>query len=543
MDEPTASALVTMRDGTRLATDIYLPDHPGRVPAVLARTPYGVRGNAVWFPAIGRLFANHGMAFVAQDTRGHYGSEGVAEPFEFEASDGYDTCDWIVGQPWSDGTLAVFGESYVGYTALAAASSGHPAIRAAALRATSTDIAGDWLRHQGVLRLEFVVRWALAAWSGRDNIAPDFDWAIRPLREVVPTIVPDRVPAVLDAWARRAGPNTVRSLPIGWPSLIDGLRVPSHFTAGWWDLFVRGELRDWSRHTALGGSSRLVLEATDHAGHDWGDGPTPDPLADFDALGARMPSILHSEISFLRRHLQGIDESQDAAPVTWMLTHVGQQASDAWPPRGAEPLCLFLGNAGQAHRGPEGGSLSARPDQIPMQIRWRHDPKRLVPSLEGEAVEGWFRRPDERLTQVRDDVLTFTSDAAREPLDLAGPVRADLALTVPRSGGHVMAKLCDVYPTGEARRIADGAYRLDGGAETLASVDLGHTGYRIRPGHRIRLEVSSSAFPRYIWHPGTTTDPWDAIQCRVRDTVLRTGRTGSSLRLTIAAGKSPPGPE
>ena len=90
------------------------------------------------------------MAFVAQDTRGHYASEGVAEPFEHEASDGYDTCDWIIRQAWSDGTLAVFGESYVGYSAIATASSGHPSIRAAALRATSTDIAGDWLRHQGV---------------------------------------------------------------------------------------------------------------------------------------------------------------------------------------------------------------------------------------------------------------------------------------------------------------------------------------------------------------------------------------------------------
>ena len=128
MGEPTDTVLVSMRDGTRLATDVYLPNRPGRVPAVLARTPYGARGNAVWFPAIGRLFAEHGMAFVAQDTRGHHGSEGVAEPFEHEARDGYDTCEWVVRQPWANGMLAVFGESYVGYTALAASSSGHPAM-------------------------------------------------------------------------------------------------------------------------------------------------------------------------------------------------------------------------------------------------------------------------------------------------------------------------------------------------------------------------------------------------------------------------------
>lgn len=239
-----------MRDGTRLATDVYLPDRPGCVPAVLARTPYGARGNLVWFPAIGRLFADHGMVFVAQGTRGHYGSEGIAEPIAHEASDGYDTCEWIVRQAWSDGSLAVFGESYVGYTALAAAPSGHPAIRAAALRATSTDIAGDWLRHQGVLRLEFVVRWALAAWSGHDNIAPDLDWSIRPLGAIVPAAAPDRVPAVLDAWARGVGLDGLRGQDACWPSLIDKLRVPAHFTSGWWDLFERGELRDWARHVA-----------------------------------------------------------------------------------------------------------------------------------------------------------------------------------------------------------------------------------------------------------------------------------------------------
>ena len=187
----------------------------------MARTPYGTQGNPVWFAAIGQLFADNGMAFVAQDTRGHHGSEGVPVPFEHEATDGYDTCEWISRQSWSDGTLAVFGESYVGYTAFATASTGHPAIRAAALRATTTDVAGDWLRHQGVLRLDFVVRWALAAWSGRDNLAPELDWDLRPLRSVVPAVAPDRVPAILDTWARGAGPAGLASHVNGWPALID----------------------------------------------------------------------------------------------------------------------------------------------------------------------------------------------------------------------------------------------------------------------------------------------------------------------------------
>jgi putative CocE/NonD family hydrolase len=477
------------------------------------------------------------MAFVAQDTRGRHESEGSAEPFTPEASDGYDTCEWVVRQPWSDGTLAVFGESYVGYAALATASSGHPSIRAAALRNTTTDIAGDWLRHQGVLRLEFLTLWAFVAWSGHDGIAPDFDWAIRPLSAHLPAISEGRVSTALDRWARETSGSPIGKSVQG-PALITKLTVPAHFSAGWWDLFIRGEMRDWSHHAASGQQSVLSVEPTDHAGRDWSEGPTPDPLADFDALGARIETILRSELAFLQSHLQGLAAGPAAAPVSWVLTNDGPRDSPTWPPPGVQALRLHLADAGRAHLGPEGGALSARADHVPLEARWRHDPRDLVPSLEGEAAGGLFHAPDERLTQVRDDVLVFTSDVLREPLDLAGPITAELSVRTSEAGGHVMAKLCDVYPAGEARRIVDGAY-LVGGGESTAAVDLGNTGYRVGTGHRLRLEVSSSAFPRYIWHPGTSEDPWEAVRSCVVESGLRTGPGGSSLTLTVLPRQVP----
>ena len=316
------------------------------------------------------------------------------------------------------------------------------------------------------------------------------------------------------------------------PSLISKLSVPAHFSAGWWDLFIRGQVRDRARHAASGLESLLSIEPTDHAGRDWSEGPTPDPLADLDALGARIDTVMRSELAFLQKHLLGIESGPAAAPVSWALTNAGPRDAPSWPPPGVQPLRLYLADAGRAHLGPEGGSLSARPDHLPLEARWRHDPRSLVPSLEGEAAGGWFHAPDERLTQVRDDVLTFTFEVAREPLDLAGPITADLSVRTSDAGGHVMVKLCDVYPSGEARRIVDGAYRVAGGAST-GTVDLGNTGYRLRPGHRLRLEVSSSAFPRYIWHPGTPEDPWDVVRSRVVESGLRTGPEGSSLTLTV----------
>lgn len=534
---PDETTFVIARDGTRLATDLYLPRGRGRFPAVVARTPYGKRSNPVWFPAIGRLVADNGMAFVAQDTRGHYDSDGSLRPFA-EADDGWDTLEWITAQPWSDGSIAVFGESYVGFTAIAAAATGHPSVRAAAVRNATTDIRGDWLRHQGVLRLEFVLRWALAAWSGKDNLAPEFDWTVRPLRQIVPAlsadIGADRVPRILDAWASGAGPDRVWPGEQAWPALVDRLRVPTHLTTGWWDLFVRGAIRDWGRLATRGAvGTRIVAEPTDHAGHDWSDGPTEDPLADLEALAARMPSILSSELAFLRRHLLGHDEGTPAV-ASWTLTHGGIRHTTAWPPPGATPLTLHLVDGGQARRGPEGGGLARRPDRIPIAVAWRHDPADPVPALEGEAMDGWFHRPDDRVTQVRDDVLTFTSDAFRRPLDLTGPVVAELVIASPLVGGHVMAKLTDVYPDGAARRIADGAALLvPGVGDVVARVELADTGYRVRPGHRLRLDVASSAFPRYDLHPGTTEDPWMARRTKPSRFSLRTGPGGSCLHLTV----------
>ena len=246
-----------------------------------------------------------------------------------------------------------------------------------------------------------------------------------------------------------------------------------------------------------------------------------------------MPVVLASELAFLRKHLLGVDDGSPSA-VSWMLTHAGVQQSPSWPPPAAAPMTLHLVDGGRASRGPEGGGLSVRPDRVPVEATWRHDPADPVPALEGEALDGWFHQPDERLTHVRDDVLTYTSDPYRESLDLAGPITADLVVRGPSAGCHVMAKLSDVYPTGEARRIVDGAIFVPaGGGETRVVVELGHTGYRVRAGHRLRLDVAASAFPRYILHPGTAQDAWSAARTSVTRIGLRTGGDASVLRLTV----------
>ena len=527
----TDSAFVVANDGVRLATDVYLPPAgPARVPAILLRTPYDMREDPTLFGRMGHLFAAQGFAFVAQDTRGRFRSGGIATPFENEAPDGWATLDWIVKQPWSNGAVGVTGDSYGGLTAMAAAASGHPAIRAAAITNTTSDVAGDWMRHQGVVRLQFLVSWAIAAWSGDGLALPDIPWGHRPLAELVAKAAPGRSSASLDRWIR--GRSTSASVPDPVPD-IGQAKLPMLLKGGWWDLFQRGLVRDWARHRKFAANeSRLVMDATDHDNACWTDDPPAMRHADSDEAEARLASELERDIRFLRRHLAG--RAPERSRVEWHQVHAGWCSADEWPPAGARLHELFLVDGARGLRGPEGGSLALRPDRIAPPVQWTHEPSMLVPSLEGDVVHERYRRPDERLVQVRPDVLTFTSAPLAADLDLAGPVAVSLAVATTAPGMHVMAKLTDVYPEGPARRVAEGAAAMARGAGGLV-VNLGHVGYRVRPGHRLRLEVASSAYPRYIWHPGTDEDPWTAPTGRPATQTLEIGAE-SKLSLTTVDG-------
>ena len=137
LDPSADQSLVPMRDGVRLATDVYLPDGHGRVPVVLVRLPYDKCGRYTFMPALAPHFTERGYAFVVQDVRGKFRSEGETLAFTHEVEDGYDTIDWLTRQPWCDGSVGMWGDSYYGYTQWAAVASEHPALKAIVPRVTS----------------------------------------------------------------------------------------------------------------------------------------------------------------------------------------------------------------------------------------------------------------------------------------------------------------------------------------------------------------------------------------------------------------------
>lgn len=529
--------MVPMRDGIRLATDVYLPtgagDSRGRVPVVIARVPYDKRGEVSFLPPIAGLLNDRGLALVAQDVRGKFCSEGIAVPIAQELTDGADTIDWIVRQSWCDGRVVPFGDSYGGFTAWAAAASGHPAVAAVCPRVTTLAIARDWMYRGGVFRLQLIAGWAAFAWSGSDLANLELDWSVRPLRELVQRALPGRS-SPLEDWRRRPATESAWVDVAAPPSaLARQVRAPVLLSGGWWDVFQRGLIEDWIALRALGSLAHLRLEASDHEFHRWADTPAVDLSANPELRARRLPELLQPTLDFVRTVLRG--ENPGGPAVQWEVTNGPWRASDSWPPPGRRDLLLQLVDAARALLGPEGGGLAERGHAGRTSVDWTHDAEDLVPSLDPYPWAILTVHPDERDVEIRDDVLTFTGDPAFRAFDIVGRCRAVLEIGARSRSTHVMAKLVDVYPEGTARRILEGAraVTLDGRTASV-EIDLGYTAYRVRPGHRLRLEVAASSFPRYLWHPGTDEEPWDAVAGAQVEHRLIIGDGASYLVLPVA---------
>lgn len=520
--------MVRMRDGVRLATDVYLPAAPGRVPTVLVRLPYDKCGPFSFMPVVARHLTERGYAVVVQDVRGKVRSEGETFAFVAEARDAADTLEWIVSQPWSDGGVGMFGDSYYGFTQWAAVAAGHPALRAIVPRMTTTEVGTDWMYHQGVFCLATMGEWAMHTWVDRylyEVDVPSIDWSVRPLAELVPAHHGGRRSASLDRWMRTPPTDPFWTLGIYGPSHPLQRPVPALHCAGWWDVFRRGAFRDHAAAVRAGTRPQyLVVDATDHFDDELrADGePVEDFLGDPAALERFVPRYLGPALPFLDRFLMGREVRIPA--VRWRLANAGWRESSSWPPPGLRELRLHAADAARATFGPEGGALAEAPDGLGTTVAWTHDPSDPVPDVIADPWRPLLGLPDERDVEIRDDVLTFTAEPVDAPVDLVGPAEAVLTVSSTGPSMHLVAKLVDVFPTGRARRITEGVCAVeDPDPERTVRVDLGPLGYRLRPGHRLRLEVAASCFPRYLMHPGTAEDPWFATRTRRNAVRLHVG--------------------
>ena len=552
-----------MRDGVVLRADIYRPDRPGRFPALLQRTPYSKNPG----PDDDRFhrLAARGYVVAAQDTRGRYRSEGVARPHD-EGEDGYDTVEWLAGLPFVDGRVGMFGGSYLATTQLLAAAMRPPHL-VALFPSASYGSRYDMVFQGGAFYLADGLGWNLGqAMDVRRRIldpSADRDGEIglsAGQRQMLANHWVWTLPLLgMDALElKRFMPGYHEmlrhpSFDAFWTTFDVAARhprfeVPAYHLTGWYDALLNGTLANFSGLRARAGSERarrnqrLVVGPWTHA----------RPIATSTAIGpvdfgaeAGFDSF-EQMVAWFDHWFRGADPADyPGPPVKIFVMGENRWRDEAeWPLSRARMTPFYLASGGRANTaGGDGRLVPAFVESAPAD-GFTYDPWDPVPT----GVSGAYSRApnDQRQLEQRGDVLVYTSEPLERPVEVTGPVRLVLWASSSALDTDFTGRLVDVMPDGTARALTDGILRaryrssrttpalLVPGRAYPFTIELGATSNLFRVGHRIRLEVSSSNFPRYDRNPNTG-DPFgrSARTVRARQTVWHTAPRLSRLELPV----------
>ena len=542
------SVKVPMRDGVSLNADIYLPRSPGPFPAAVTRTPYDI-GGAV---QTGERFAQRGYAFVAVDCRGRYDSDGEWRPWLDEARDGYDTVEWVAGQPWSDGRVAMVGGSYSACTQWQAAALRPPHLMTITPVVMCPDLRDGVLYQGGALVLSIALGWG-SAMEGRSVQKAPVRWSdyfrTLPLGEADVLGSGRRLP-FWRQWLSH-GPGDDLWKPLSAIEAFGDWTVPVLCIGGWYDCYAAGVVRAFGRLMREAPSAR-VREGSRLIVGPWPHGVGGRQCGDWD-FGAQ--AVFDREACVLRwldHWLKGEDTGflGELPPVRLFVT--GENAwrgFQQWPPGGAREQVLYLHGGGRANSLFGDGSLAAAKPEASPPDHFDYNPEDPVPTLGGQHI-GIPDCPagpvDQRPIERRDDVLVYTGEPLREPLTVVGEARARLLVSTSAPDTDFTAKLVDVWPDGRAfiltAGILRGRYRNGFGGEELMepgevyefTVEVGALAHTFLAGHRIRLEVSSSNFPKFDRNLNTGEPLLTAERSRVaRQTVFHDREHPSHLMLPV----------
>lgn len=527
---------LTTPDGTRLAASLYKPvraQHP--LPTILIRLPYHrLRHSEGYSNAL--FFASHGYAVLVQDLRGTGDSGGELHPWAHSAEDAIATIDWITRQNWSNGTVGTTGCSALGETQLVAqdrAVSGWLAMVPIGAGGAIGPLGG---RHEyfgvfegGVFQLASGFGWFVTSGSRR----PDAPAAIpfdtdRILRELPISDLVQRV---------RPAPNGYRdflSTPLGdanwakWGYLTDEsrMRVPALMVNTWGDQTLSGTLaivEHWRKSdpAATAGRLKTIIAPGNHCAHEQMGG-----LGRFGVLEIENGGLDY-HATYLRWFdywLKGLGSGlADMPAYTFYVIGEGAwRTSETWPPSEARRQRWWLGSAGRANSSSGNGSLTLQPPAGATLDTWRYDPADPVPSRGGPiccAGSNVVAGPaDQADVELRDDVLVYTSPPLEQDLVIAGPIRLQLQVSSNAKDTDLVARLAHVLPDNTSIGIQEGALRLryrngmatpefvERGERVEARVDMRDLAYRLPKGHRLRLHLTSSSFPRLERNLNTGTE-------------------------------------
>jgi uncharacterized protein len=479
---------VPMPDGVTLLADRYFPKTHDALPTILVRSPYGRRG--AYALLLARPFAERGFQVVVQSCRGTFGSGGRFEAFRDERSDGLATLRWLHRQPWFSGTFAMVGSSYLGMVQWAIASEAGPGLKAMVPQITASEFRSSIFTGDS-FSLDTGLTWIYQL-SHQEETSAEKVRAVRRVRSVLgaarmhlPLRTADEaatggvVPFFRD-WLEHDKPGDPWWKPADFSADVAKVSAPIHVIGGWYDLFLPDVVADFQRLQRAGRAPYLTV------------GPWTHTSVGF------VPVALRESIAWFRAHLLGDRSQLREAPVRLFVMGEGRWRDFArWPPDFQSV---------RWHLQPEGRlTREAPPESSP--DRYRYDPADPTPAVGGSSLSLNSGPRDNRALEARSDVLCYTSAPLAGPLQLAGPVAAELHVSssLPYADFHV--RLCDVFRSGKSINICDGLVRLSRPDEGIQRekilVSLWPTAYTLKAGHRIRVQVSSGAHPRWARNTGT----------------------------------------
>lgn len=521
---------VPMDDGAVLLADRWVADatKDEPQPTVVVRSCYGRGG--FYGLLHGRFLAERGLQVVIQSVRGTFGSEGTFNPLD-ERADGLATLRWLREQPWHEGRIGMTGESYLGFVQWAVAADAEEDLTGLSIQGSASQFHGQSFPG-GSMSLETSTQWMVMTATQERGLAPlPMLFALCRL----PSMLSERSLRDLDrrttgqevAWFREAQFQTEREdawwVARDFSAGVTRVKADVQMVTGWYDAFTPWQLEDYAVLQEAGRHPQLII------------GPWSHVQEGLIAAGVR------EGLAWLRGHLLDDWSGANRAPVRIFVT--GERTGDGWrelerwPPAASGPQRLWLADDGRLTWESSGSEQSG-------SVRYRYDPADPTPSVGGPIMITAKTVHDNRKLESRPDVVTFTTEPLDEPLEAIGPARVELHARASEPYFDLFARVCDVDPDGASWNVCDALASVapgrfessEGDGVWRVEFDLWPLAHRFAAGHRIRLQVSSGAHPRYVRNPGTGEHPLEAETLLPVDVeILHGADHRSSVELPVVA--------
>jgi uncharacterized protein len=527
----TRGLMVPMRDGVRLIADHYAPDIDEPGPTILIRCPYG-RG-AEYALLYAQPYAERGYHVLLQSTRGTFGSGGAFEPAVHEAADGQDTVAWLRRQPWFDGRLATLGPSYLGFVQWALAMDPPPELKAMVVHVGPHDMVRI-AYGRGPFQLLFLLMWSemvahqermgmvratARLMSAERRLAPALNQL--PMATAADNLGGDGAPWFRE-WVSGPDPDAPPWDPYRASAALQRVTVPTLLVGGFHDMFLDQTIEQYQVLRSRGVEAAMTLGPWTHF--------TVDQRV-----------VIPESLAWLDAHVAGTAPLPRRRPVRVWVSGLGAwRELDGWPPAGTAPKAWRLQPGGRLSTAEAAGAAPGGPPDS-----FRFDPADPTPSVGGRMLSIRAGQRDNRKLEARPDVLTFTTSVLGEPVGILGTPVVDLRVSSDNPHIDVFARLCDVDESGCSRNVTDQIIRLPAGGVAPGQVRavrlaLDDTAYLFRAGHRIRLQISGGAHPRYARNLGTGEPIGTGIaMAPATISIHHDPGSPSTLELPIAADAEP----